>query len=259
VIRGGEKMKSQTTLGQHSAFTVIELLVVVAVLGMLAVITLPGLAGARTNSKAVHCLNNLKRLNTAWLMYASDHADRMVGNPSWVAGVISDLADSTNAAKLTDPTQSAITRYVQAADLFKCPADLSTTLGNPRVRSVALMSTMGGTSGSQANQIPGRTYFDARRITELNKPGPANTLTILDEHPASINDSMVYFRSGLSTANAHWVDIPASYHNVGAGVSFADGRAMIRRWQSSTTLTPDGGPVPGSLDYVWMNERAPYR
>jgi prepilin-type processing-associated H-X9-DG protein len=123
------------------------------------------------------------------------------------------------------------------------------------------MSTVGGAGAPipQANQIVGRTYFSARNITELNKPGPANTLTILDEHPASINDSMLIFRSGLSSQNALWADIPASYHNGGAGVSFADGRAMIRRWQSPTTLNPSGGSVPGSLDYAWMNERAPYR
>jgi prepilin-type N-terminal cleavage/methylation domain-containing protein len=252
-------MTSQTTSQRPLGFTLIEMVLVVAVLGILAVIALPGLAGARTNSKAAHCLNNLKRLNTAWLMYANDNVDRMVGNPAWVAGIMgfTSSPDNTNTAKLMDPNQSAIARYVQAADLFRCPADLSTVLGNPRVRSVALMSTMGGTSGLQANQIPGRTYFDARRITELNKPGPANTLTILDEHPDSVNDSMLYFSSGRSSAQ--WVDIPASYHNVGAGISFADGRAVIRRWQSPTTMNFGGGPVPGSLDYVWMNERAPYR
>lgn len=251
------------------AFTLVELVVVMSLIGLLGLMLLPALSGVRPSSKGVHCLNNLRRLTGAWLMYATDNADQLASNPSmsssagWAAGIMSASlnSDNTNTLKLLDPTQTLIARYLQSADSFKCPADQTIVFSFPRVRSVALMSPLGGNSGSQANQIAGRTYFDARRISELNNPGPARTLAILDEHPASLNDANFYFRSGFSVAGAIWTDLPASFHDGGAGVSFADGHAMIRRWQSSTTLSYGGGPlnVPGSLDYTWINDRSPYR
>lgn len=254
--------------GRH-AFTLVELVVVLSLIGLLGLILLPALGGVRPSSKGVHCLNNLRRLTGAWSMYATDNADQLASNPtmsasaSWAAGIMSASlnSDNTNTLKLLDPAQTLIARYLQSADSFKCPADQTVVFSFPRVRSVALMSPLGGNSGSQANQIAGRTYLDARRITELNKPGPAQTLAILDEHPASLNDANFYFRSGFSVAGAIWTDLPASFHDGGAGVSFADGHAIIRRWQSSTTLSYGGGPlnVPGSLDYTWINDRSPYR
>lgn len=257
----------QTT--NRRAFTLAELVVVLSLIGLLGLILLPALAGVRPSSKGVHCLNNLRRLSGAWLMYATDNSDQLASNPTmspgtaWTAGILTTSlsSDNTNTLKLLDPNQTLIARYLQSADSFKCPADQTIVFGFPRVRSIALMSPLGGNSGSQANQIAGRTYFDARRITELNKPGPANTLAILDEHPASLNDANFYFRSGFNTSGAIWTDLPASFHDGGAGVSFADGHAMIRRWQSSSTLSYGGGPlnVPGSLDYTWINDRSPYR
>lgn len=263
-------MKSSADTRQNpkrQAFTLVELVVVLSLIGLLGLILFPALAGTRPSSKGVHCLNNLRRLTGAWLMYATDNSDQLASNPTmsfsagWAAGSMSLTSDNTNTLKLLDPTQTLIARYLQSADSFKCPADQTIVFSFPRVRSVALMSPLGGNSGSQANQIAGRTYFDARRITELNKPGPAQTLAILDEHPASLNDANFYFRSGFNASGAIWTDLPASFHDGGAGASFADGHAMIRRWQSSTTLNFSGGSlnVPGSVDYAWINERSPYR
>ncbi len=47
------------------AFTVVELVIVLAVLGLLASTLLPALAKARPNSLAFQCLNNNRRLLSA--------------------------------------------------------------------------------------------------------------------------------------------------------------------------------------------------
>ncbi|MBM3832739.1 MAG: prepilin-type N-terminal cleavage/methylation domain-containing protein [Verrucomicrobia bacterium] len=54
-------------------FTLIELLVVIAVIGILASLLVPALSQAKAKAQETRCLNNLKQLGLATLMYAEEH------------------------------------------------------------------------------------------------------------------------------------------------------------------------------------------
>jgi prepilin-type N-terminal cleavage/methylation domain-containing protein len=60
------------------AFTLIELLVVVAIIALLLAILLPALARAKDNAKTVACCVNLRQLNVAAQMYASENEGFML-------------------------------------------------------------------------------------------------------------------------------------------------------------------------------------
>lgn len=283
----------------QAGFTLIELLVVIGMVGLLAVMLLPALAGTRPNGQVFQCLNNTKQLTAGWLMYANDNNDLLMSADKWVAaGSFMDWTTSsgnTNTAALLDPGQALIANYVRSASLFKCPADnfQSPGMTQPRVRSYSMNGAVGSSTSKltpnpgQPQYPLGRTYpkMGATTLSQLNLPGPASTWAMLDEHPDSITDGDFKFNAGYIPTSYQWRDMPASYHNGACGFSFADGHSDMHRWLEtgrtigavsvqSTVLPvifvnfPTGIPgavgsaylpCPQSQDYAWMNDGMPYR
>lgn len=60
-------------LQKKTWFTLIELLIVVAIIAILASMLLPAINKARERAKATKCISNLKQVTTACLMYADDY------------------------------------------------------------------------------------------------------------------------------------------------------------------------------------------
>jgi len=65
------------------AFTLTELLVVVAVIAIVASLLLPAFSGAKERARRAQCANNLKQLGVGFQLYADDHGDQLPG-PAWL-------------------------------------------------------------------------------------------------------------------------------------------------------------------------------
>ena len=82
----------------------------------------------------------------------------------------------------------------------------------------------------------------------------------IEEHPDSINDG--YFLNHPDSCQ--WSDLPASYHNGAANLTFTDGHVDLHKWRFAGTKPPPRPesanlPIPVSpderADFDWLMER----
>jgi prepilin-type N-terminal cleavage/methylation domain-containing protein len=69
-------MKSLWQKRNDRAFTLVEMLVVIAIIAVLAALLLPALVRGKQRAQRIQCISNLKQMGTAFQMFAHDHQGR---------------------------------------------------------------------------------------------------------------------------------------------------------------------------------------
>lgn len=105
-------MNLSRTRRTFRAFTLIELLVVIAIIAILAGMLLPALAQAKGKANTIKCVNNVKQLMTAQLLYADENTDLLPpGHYRWV-----------NGATISETWSDHLLPFLGTTNMFRCPS-----------------------------------------------------------------------------------------------------------------------------------------
>ncbi len=79
---------------RRSAFTLVELLVVIAIIAILAALSIPAVSGVLKRGQSSACLSNLRQIGIATIAYAMDNdmvlpAAGSGGSPQWAVSIAS--------------------------------------------------------------------------------------------------------------------------------------------------------------------------
>jgi prepilin-type N-terminal cleavage/methylation domain-containing protein len=246
------------------AFTLLEMLVVIAVMAILAALLIP--AGITTKGKAqrIVCFNNLKQINLAIRVYADDLND---ATPSR-----GGADTSTNHVPLYSGYKELIKQYVglkgasSAQDaMFACPADkffpsfvfaTNTTFTSVREslhgNSVFDYSSYAFNGGDNLTRTFGVT-------NHFSLPGLTGVKFSSVKHPA--RTALVMETSALIPWSWHHPSSELVFNNAENIVSFVDGHVNYLRIYWDSTRLPDGGlsfamsyNPPAGYDYQWSGD-----
>jgi prepilin-type N-terminal cleavage/methylation domain-containing protein len=212
------------------AFTLIELLVVITIIAILAALLLPVVNRAKARSQQTTCLQHLRQVNLAVLLYADDHSDAwpVVPNPNpypnGVGAYYKELIKGYMGYKgPASPQERA----------FICPADVAF---RNDVSHAFSSYTFNGYEVDE-NSLPRIT---GKRVSAIRKPVEA---VQVGERTAFFGGSWHPFKT-------------ASYPDAKNLVGFVDGHVASTKiyWDGVPGSEPRNYEAPGSYNYSWSGE-----
>jgi prepilin-type N-terminal cleavage/methylation domain-containing protein/prepilin-type processing-associated H-X9-DG protein len=227
------------------AFSLVELIVVIAIVGLLTAVLLPALAGARRRAQSAVCLSNARQIVLAINADASANGGKLPENRTRLP----DTAERTRPEHVTWRHRFAAEGLTTDPGVWECPA-------HP------------GKPGSELNQWDNTTYCvgDLRSSYALNghviwRPDVGGEEAVLDEsfikrpsHTILLAESRARFPDIRITDNLVAADFPDGgfygfWHAGGGTYAFQDGHAETIgfmdtgnpdcRWHNGLDLSED--------------------
>jgi prepilin-type N-terminal cleavage/methylation domain-containing protein/prepilin-type processing-associated H-X9-DG protein len=197
----------------RKGFTLIELLVVIAIIAILAAILFPVFARARAKAQQNSCLSNVKQLQLAMLMYASDN------NQMYPLDQI-----GSGSTQLNWP--STLFPYTKNLQIPLCPSDVVATGSMSWSGPPTTANTVLATSYGRNNALSGGLDATINYPSEMLSICDAVSYSIT--YNATLANELPQFVTGGLATNAR--------HNLGCNASFLDGHA---KWFPISYI-PDG-------------------
>lgn len=224
---------------RRSGYTIIELLVVTAVISILIALALPAVQSARNSARQVQCLSNMRNVSLG-LLQATDSANRFPacgyfgdGTPatsgsyrSWVVEVLPyiDQANLFNQwdvdKNYRDPVNSPLANT--HIPIIVCPSDISEVPGQGNLSyvvssGVGFSALIGGIHDCPVGPSSGKLDLNGNGIT-------CNSSTSGDGTPS---DRELFFQMGLFFNETWKGEIRAKRHYTMAGITDGTSNTMM--------------------------------
>jgi prepilin-type processing-associated H-X9-DG protein/prepilin-type N-terminal cleavage/methylation domain-containing protein len=230
---------------QNAGLTLVEMLIVLAIIALIAALLMPVLGRAREAGRRTACLSNLRQLGIAFMQYAEDSRGKYpragvytpfaghtagwaAGNGHWVAGTADEPIACVGPGNPTGctavgeyldgwkarPEDGALFAYVRSTQVFVCP---SNDTGRLKRLSYSMNCAVSGLADSRIRQ-------------------PSEIVLLVDEEKANDGYFFAVDDSGANPSGSMFgspaiatdsTDALTSVHNGGGNLLFCDGHAKF--------------------------------
>lgn len=214
-------MKNKSNL--KGAFTLIELLIVIAIIALLAAILFPVFGRARENARRTSCQSNLKQIMLATQQYVQDYDERFpLDVVSGVAGV--------------EPFgwADALLVYSKSTQIYQCPSDTMpapTTPDQPNYTDYFYNLGLARGNGGDVNSRVGA------HLAQLDFPSLTISYGCMDNARSVPGKAYVTDRGGGGQGLAGSSNVGWDKHLEGVTVAFSDGHV---KWYKGTQGSDQG-------------------
>lgn len=158
--------------GHSVKFTLIELLIVIAIIAILAAMLMPALNSARNRARTINCASNQKQLMFAMSMYLSEHEDKFD-----IRAAGPEVTWDRNNQNSNYATVFCTLGYLPRGNVYFCPTMETSTVDHPNCDGLNFrMYTIG-----------------MREIHAYSTPATLITQSFLTGHFKRINNPSHYF------------------------------------------------------------------
>jgi prepilin-type N-terminal cleavage/methylation domain-containing protein len=260
---------------RQRAFTLVELLVVIGIIALLISILMPALSRVRDQANRVKCMNNVRNILHAIIMYSSENKQSLPscgwggikkGQPGWL--YTTEMWGLPNPLPRQYVEDGVVYRYLKSLEVLKCPIDTERNAAGPTQEWTSyLMNGAVQDYESDANPLAPDYFGQIHKISKFKvmdvliwESGESNLMTRLSLPYPPFNDSSSQPNEWISERHGSRGRLIVNgkvIGNGGAAIGCTDGHT---EWMSYADYIRDidaPGKNPSEPSRLWCAPKRP--